>query len=163
MTFEEINALRQRVVDEAISWVGTPYIPEHHLKGFGCDCATIIAEVLIACGVIEREEIGHYGIHWWANAKEEKYMFRVIRHAQKTIEGISNRELEAKPGDIVLARVVGSRVFNHAGLVVKWPLIVDAIVPKARRVNAAKCCMWVNAEVAVFNPFHKFEVAACSE
>ena len=34
------DALRERVVAEALSWLGTPYAHRQRLKGVGVDCAS---------------------------------------------------------------------------------------------------------------------------
>lgn len=151
--------MRDNLVNAALSWVGTPY---HHgacVKGAGCDCATLVYAVLRECGLIEQEDIGHYGPDWFAHTGEEVYMRRVLRHAYKTAEGISYATLDAKPGCIVLTKhSTSSRVYNHAGIVIKWPMIVHAIHPKVAQVDASKHGMWAFHEVAVLDPVAKLEM-----
>jgi NlpC/P60 family putative phage cell wall peptidase len=156
---DEIATLRAAVVAEARSWIGTPYRAGNAVKGAGCDCASLIAAVMFACGVFEPEEIGFHGAHWWANGGEEKYMFRLRRHARKMVEGIAYATLEARPGDIALVRVAGSELYNHGGIVTKWPRVVHNVGPSAVEVNASNdCCgTWANQQVAIFDPFKKFE------
>jgi cell wall-associated NlpC family hydrolase len=152
MTQEEA---RRSVVDEARRWIGTPYVEAARVRGQGCDCASLIAEVLTACGIIPREDLGFYGTGF-AHGEKGNYMFRLMRHAKKTMDAISRYGTEVNPGDIVLVRV-HSRFFNHGGIVTKWPLLVHAIRPEVEEINAANdCCgMWAFQEIAVFNPYFR--------
>lgn len=49
------KATRQVVVDEALSWVGTPYHDMACLKGVGVDCAMLVFGVAKAVGLTELE------------------------------------------------------------------------------------------------------------
>ena len=148
-----IIELRSAVVAEARSWIGTPYHEGGRKKGVGCDCVTLIAEVLLACGIVSNADIEFFGRHWWVNAKEETYMLRLLRHAAKTIEAVSYPTLNAQPGDIVMVRALDSRVYNHGGIVTRWPLIVHAIGPQVEETDASTHNMWAFKTVAVLDPY----------
>ena len=150
--------MRGRVVGEARSWIGTPYRHGNATKGAGADCASFVMAVMMACGIVSEDEIEHYGFHWWVNATEQVYMTRVLRHAKLIVEGVSFPTLEAQPGDVALVRVMDSRLYNHGGIVTKWPRLVHAISPAVEEVNASTDCsgMWANQQVAIFDPFTKF-------
>jgi NlpC/P60 family putative phage cell wall peptidase len=151
--------LRDKIIAEARTWIGTPYVLGACVRGAGADCATFIYGVLHALGMINDETIGHFSPDWFAHTDEEIYPRRLLRHAFKTAVGISYTTLETQPGNIVLTRhSTSSRVFNHAGIVVKWPHLIHAIDPCITEVNATQHSMWCNREVAVFDPVAKFEL-----
>jgi cell wall-associated NlpC family hydrolase len=153
--------LRSQFVAEALTWVGTPYREAGHVKGkgvgSGVDCATFIAECLIACGLASRDELKIYGSHeWWVHHPERKlYMIGVMRQAALVIEGVAWRSLKAQPGDIVLAKVATGRAYNHGGIVVEWPKIVHAMLPIVSVCDATRDPRWAGQAIMVFDPFAK--------
>jgi cell wall-associated NlpC family hydrolase len=160
----DVSAERSSFVAEARTWLGTKYRHGSHIKGCGCDCATFIGEVLVARGLVKREELGIYGSpDWFHHEHAERYMFGLIRHAAKTVEAVAWRSLIASPGDIVLARVARSKLYNHAGIVVQWPLIIQAISPEVCERDASRDPLWAGRQVAVFDPFARFLELASPE
>jgi NlpC/P60 family putative phage cell wall peptidase len=151
----ETDFLRREIVAEARTWIGTPYHYGGQVKGAGCDCATLLLCVWRTCGIIHDEELGVYAGDWYCNTTEEKYMRRVLRHAHKVAEAVSYTTLEAKPGNIVLTRAAGSRVFNHGGIVVNWPRVIHAIDPSVEECDASTHRLWAYKTVAVFDPWEK--------
>jgi cell wall-associated NlpC family hydrolase len=149
--------VREQVVLEARSWKGTPYRLGQGLKGAGVDCARIIAEVFIACGIWQREDFGVFSHDWFQHTREEKYMFRLLRRATKTMEGASYVSTLADPGNIVLSKVAGSKVYNHGGIVTKWPYVIQAVFPDVNEVNVTSDPLWCPQQVVIFDPFRKPE------
>ena len=157
---------REANVHEAQSWLGTPYHVGARVKGAGVDCATFLFAVYKECGLVPAEEEGVFTSDvqhpdWWAHTSEEKYMFRIIRHAHKVVEAISYATLDAKPGNIVLSRAAGSRVYNHGAVVVRWPMVIHAVDPVVEVVDASTNWMWSFQTVAVFDPFEPLEKKQC--
>lgn len=146
---------RQAMVREALSWRGTPYVLGGRVKNAGVDCATLIAEVLIACGLAERDELGVYSHDWFHHSETDRYMLRLLRHANKTMELIAYRSTVILPGNIILTRVADSRVWNHGAIVTAWPKLVHATRPGVQEVDASRHPMWSHQEIAVFDPFAK--------
>lgn len=146
---------RAAVVAEARSWIGTPYVLQARVKGAGVDCASLIAEVLIASNLAEREELGVYSHDWFHHSENERYMLRLLRHAAKTMEAVAYRSTEILPGNLVLTRAARSRVFNHGGIVTKWPFLVHAVAPGVEEIDASRHEMWTYQTIAVFDPFSK--------
>lgn len=145
--------LRQRIVQEALSFVGTPYHLGGRVKGAGVDCATLVFLTYLHCGLIPNEDLGVFQHDWYCHAKEETYLMRILRHAYKTAEAVTFRSMtEAKPGDIVLVKAARSRLYNHGGIVIRWPRIVHAITPKVQETDASTCPMWANKTVLIFSP-----------
>lgn len=146
---------RSALVHQARSWIGTPYVLGARVKGAGVDCASLIAEVLIAANLAEREELGVYSHDWFHHSENERYMLRLLRHAAKTMEAVAYRSTRILPGNIVLTRAARSKVFNHGGIVTAWPHIVHAIAPAVEEIDATRHEMWTYQTIAVFDPFAK--------
>jgi cell wall-associated NlpC family hydrolase len=147
---------RTEFVSIAHSWLGTPYGPLGAMrKGCGCDCATFLLGSLIEAGLVTEDKLGIYSGDWWAHTTDERYMLRVLRHAAKIAEGIAYATSEAKPGDLVLTRTVGSHVYNHGGIVVEWPVIIHAIHPAVQQADASRHPLWAYHEVGIFDPWAK--------
>lgn len=145
--------LRSAIVSEARSWLGTPYHLGACLKGAGCDCATLLLGIYQACGLIGEEELGVFSGDWFHHASREEYMMRVLRHAYKVAETTCYRSTQALPGNIVLTRTPGSRLYNHGCLVLDWPHVVHAIHPGVMEIDASRDPMWAFEQIAIFDPF----------
>jgi cell wall-associated NlpC family hydrolase len=149
---------RAALVAAAKSWIGTRYVKGARLKGVGCDCATFLGEILIAAGLATSAEVygglGVYHMDWFHHAAEERYMLRILRHAQKAMEGVACKSSRIDPGNLILARVAGSKKYNHGGIVLSWPLIAHALHDGGvQEADATRHPMWAHHEVAVFDPF----------
>lgn len=112
--------MRQRVVQEARSWIGTPYHHRAQVKGAGVDCAMLPYAVYRALGLMGEEEFGNYPTEWHLHHDEERYLAIVGAHA---------REIEAAevgPGDFVIWKF--GRAFSHGGIVTAWPRVVHSYI-----------------------------------
>jgi cell wall-associated NlpC family hydrolase len=144
---------RSEAVPIARAWKDTPYVKGGRVLGAGCDCATLLAEYLIAIGASEREGLGVYSHDWFCHVSEERYMFALMKHAQKTLETVAAGSPEAKPGDLVLFRVARSRVFNHGAIVLEWPRIIHAVHPRVAEASATLHPLTAHMQMAVFSPW----------
>lgn len=109
---------RAKVVEEAKSWLGTPYHPHGRIKGSGVDCAMLPAEVYEAVGLIPRVVPEHYPIDWHMHRNDEKYMDTVTGHAFRTDNLF--------PGNFILYK--WGRCFAHGAIIVAWPVVIHAFV-----------------------------------
>ena len=117
--------MRQQVVSEALSWVGTPYVSNGMIKGKrgGTDCAMYPLAVYSACGYIPKEfDPRPYSPSWHLHQNVEMYMEHV-RSFSKEVAGPPGRE--PLPGDFVMFRI--GKLFAHGAIITKWPMIVHAI------------------------------------
>jgi cell wall-associated NlpC family hydrolase len=115
----DLDPRRQRVLDEAESWLHTPYHPHGRVKGAGCDCLTFLAEVYEQAGIISHVDLPFYRPDRMLHSHEELYLEGVLEHG---------REVETpEPGDVVLYK--WGRIFAHAGIVFDWPRILHANAP----------------------------------
>jgi cell wall-associated NlpC family hydrolase len=111
---------RKAVCDEAKSWLLTPYHHMARVKGAGVDCATLLAEVYHAAGLIDHSlAISYYPPDWALHRDEERYLQIVIAHMREISEE------EALAGDVVLYKI--GRAFAHGGIILAWPQIIHAV------------------------------------
>jgi NlpC/P60 family putative phage cell wall peptidase len=128
------SAQRAAVVAEARSWLGTPYHHAARLKGVGCDCLTLLAEVFARAGMVAPIELPHYPPDWHLHRGAERYALGVLRHAAE-VEG------PPLPGDIVLWRF--GRAFSHGAIVVQWPLVIHAYLRQRVQLEDALHARWL--------------------
>lgn len=119
---------RAAVVDEAHTWLRTPY---HHmgdgeqragrqLKGIGIDCAQILIETYSAVGVIDWFSTGKYGRDWMSHNADERYVSFIAKYAEQ----YDWREEPIQPADIAVWKFGLS--FSHGGIVTEWPHVIHA-------------------------------------
>jgi len=115
-------SVRDRIVEEAYTWIGTPYHVGACLKDIGVDCAQLIAGVGVACDVLHRDQV-------------DAVPFYHIGTAAHTKTGILARELsrcgfqrkrvvQVVPGDILTFRT--GMDDGHIGIVVQPDRLVHA-------------------------------------
>jgi NlpC/P60 family putative phage cell wall peptidase len=155
---EPEDARRDRIVQVARSWIGTPYRLGARVKGAGCDCATLLLEVYRECGLIQDEQLGVFAGDWWLHTTEEKYLLRLLRHAFKVAETVAVRSTKAEPGVIVLTRAGGSRVFNHGGIVTAWPRVIHTGREGVEEIDASRHPMWTGHVITIFDPLGASDV-----
>ncbi|HEY2178091.1 MAG TPA: hypothetical protein VGH15_05865 [Caulobacteraceae bacterium] len=128
-----MSDVREAVVAEARSWVGTPYrhmgggeqIAGRRLKGVAVDCAQILVEVYAAAGVIAWFSTGRYPHDWMMHQGEERYVGFIERFADE----FDPAGQDPEPGDVVVWRF--GRTYSHSGIVTAWPRVVHAYAPYA--------------------------------
>lgn len=105
---------RAAVVDEAKSWIGTPYRGWSCLKGAGVDCGQLLYGVFRACELVPALEL------------PKDYSLQVAQHRASTeyIDILAQYfheipEEEVKPGDVVVYKL--GLAYAHAAIVVTWP------------------------------------------
>jgi len=153
---EELEHRRQ-VVEEARSWIGTPYLRGGRIKGGGADCASLLYFVYKSCGLVDEndEEIGHHSSDWWQHTKEEKYLLRVLRHAYKVAEAVAYYTLNPLPGNLLLSKAALSKVYNHGAIVTEWPFAVHAMDMGVEEIEIWRHPVWSHQIVTVLDPWEK--------
>lgn len=104
------------VVEEARTWLGTPYHHQGRIKGVGVDCAMILCDVFHAAGLIPYIDPRPYPPDWHMHRSEERYLSWVEKYA----DPVETPE----PGDVALYRF--GRTISHGAIVVAWPTIIHA-------------------------------------
>lgn len=125
---------QSRVLAVARSWLGTPYHPGGRVKGAGCDCLTLLAEVYSEAGVLPRLHIPYYPRDWHLHRGAERYMEGVLRYAHEI-------EHPPQPGDIALWKF--GRCYSHGAIVVQWPKIIHAYCGRACTEEDASSARWL--------------------
>jgi NlpC/P60 family putative phage cell wall peptidase len=112
----EVARLRHAVIEEADSWIGTPFHHAARIKGAGVDCLMLLAEVYERAGVAGHIDPPFYVPDWHLHRDAERYMEGLLRYA---------RPIDApEPGDIALFRF--GRTFSHGAIVTEWPRLIHA-------------------------------------
>jgi cell wall-associated NlpC family hydrolase len=151
----EVSEWRSWVVTEARGWIGTPYELNQMAIGAGVDCARFIYAVYNKCGLIPDEKIGIFGHDFGCHTNDESYIFRMLRHASRVAEAVSFPSLKAKTGNVALMRNVGSRVYNHGGIVTDWPKLIHAAPDQVKEIDASTHWLWSGKVVQLFDPWEK--------
>jgi cell wall-associated NlpC family hydrolase len=108
---------RKLVVDEAMSWLGTPWHHEARLKKAGVDCGMFILEVFEKCNLIPHIEPVHYSRDFMLHRNEEWYLKTVLMFGYE-ING------DFLPGDVALFK--HGRIFSHGAIIKEWPMIIHS-------------------------------------
>jgi len=107
--FAELWALhmREKIVAEAKSWIGTPYHNCADVKGVGCDCGMLLVRVFVDLRIVEAFDPRPYAHDWHLHRGEERYLEALLSRAVKVET--------PKPGDVMLFRV--GRCYSHGAIV----------------------------------------------
>jgi len=110
---------RSAVIEEAQSWIGTPYHHQGWLKGIGTDCAFLLIAVYHKVGLIPWIDPRPYPMDWHFHRDEERYLGWVKKYAYQ-VES-------PQPGDIALYKF--GRVVSHGAIVTEWPHMIHSVNP----------------------------------
>jgi cell wall-associated NlpC family hydrolase len=147
---------REAAVAVAASFLKTPYILGGRVKGAGVDCGTLLALYLQECGFCKKgdfDDVGIYHHDWFQHDRTERYLLRLMRHAPKILDTICRGTVDAKPGTLALFRVVGSKIFNHGGIITHWPFMINAIQPCVKEINCVNHWLTGQREMVLFDPW----------
>ena len=108
--------MRERVIAEAESWLGTPFHHEARVKGAGVDCLMLLAEVYERAGIVGHVEVPHYPPDWHLHQSWERYLDGLLGYAREVAA--------AQPGDVALFKF--GRAFSHGAIVTEWPWLIHA-------------------------------------
>ena len=112
------SSVRQAIVAEARTWLGTPHEHACRVKGAGVDCAMFLAEVFHAVGLVDQVEVEAYPHDWHLHQDEEIYLKVVERYAHQVDRAAP------LPGDILLYKF--DLAISHGAIVVEWPMIIHS-------------------------------------
>lgn len=125
MTEDEVASLRSKIVSEARSWIGTPYVSNGMIKGprGGTDCGMFPVAVYASVGLVPKEfDPRPYPAEWHVHRSEEKYVEYILRFASE-VDGPPMRLPLA--GDFVMFKI--GQVMAHGAIVTDWPHIIHAV------------------------------------
>ncbi len=112
---------RRLAVEEALTWIKTPYLSGQMVKGAGCDCLTLLAGTFINAKLVEPFVVPRYSADWFYNQSEETYLNGLLDYCVEQPE-----DYKPLPGDALLWKF--GKCYSHGALVVEWPIIIHAYV-----------------------------------
>ncbi|HOQ37934.1 MAG TPA: NlpC/P60 family protein [Acetivibrio sp.] len=112
--------LREAVIKEAMTWLGTPYHRGAKLKGVGVDCGQFLIGVYENVGYLKPGECnpGYYPHEIHLHRAEERYLEYILKYCNKVDE--------PQPGDIAMFRFGKSS--SHSAIVIEWPRVIHSYV-----------------------------------
>lgn len=116
MLLHEETELRARIVQEAKTWVQTPWHHQGRVKGIGVDCAQLLIGVYAWVGIIRDFEPEHYGIDWAFHRDEPRFLTQLLEHCIRVRAPL--------PGDIALYTY--GRHASHGGICLGDGLLLHA-------------------------------------
>ena len=114
--------LREQIVAEAESWLGTPYQHGGKVRGRegAVDCLMLAVAVYQAVGLVPEDfEPRPYAFEWFLHHSEELYLQGLEQYAHRVECG--------EPGDMAMFQM--GRTVAHGAIVVGEDLIVHAYRP----------------------------------
>ena len=110
--------VRQQIIQEALSWLKTPWHHATCVKGAGVDCVGLLRGVFNAVGLthIEESDMPVYPPDIMLHRNEETVLAGLTRYAHEIETPLT--------GDVVVWKF--GRIFAHAGIVIEWPRIIHA-------------------------------------
>lgn len=111
-----MEAWRTAVIDEAKTWLRTPWHHAARIKGAGVDCGQFIIMTYINAGLVPPFETGDYPADWMLHQEGERYLGWVEKYL--------DRVDVPQPGDVAAWRF--GKCFSHGAIVLDWPLVIHA-------------------------------------
>jgi cell wall-associated NlpC family hydrolase len=120
---------RARVIEAALSWVGTPYRQLGYTKGpqGAVDCSMLLVAALVEGRVFEPFDPRPYSPTWFLARSEEKYL--------AWLGTIGEQTETPQPGDVMVFHY--GRCYAHSGIIIDDNYIVHAFADqrKCRRTE----------------------------
>ena len=104
---------RQTIIQEALTWQGTPFANRARVKGVGTDCAGFLAGVAENARVTGKVNITPYSWQHMLHSNEEIFIQFLDNLAREIPES------DVQPADIVLYKC--GKTYSHAAIIIEWP------------------------------------------
>ncbi|HHL42116.1 MAG TPA: peptidase P60, partial [Hellea balneolensis] len=115
-----MSTLRDEVIAEALSWVGTPYQHQMSIKKHGCDCLGLVRGIWRTLYGVEPETVPPYTPSWAEPGDDE-----ILKSAcERLMEPLALGDV--KPGDVLLFRMRPGCPAKHMAILVAPNIIVHA-------------------------------------
>ena len=125
---------RAKLVEIALTWVGTPYHHHARVKGHGVDCATLLVCAAQEAGLIEEMVLPEYAPQWHLHRSAQMYLATILKICREVPP-------PPLPGDVAIWQF--GRCFSHGAIVIEWPRIVHACIGDAVRIADVSKCAWL--------------------
>lgn len=113
---------RSKVLEEAKSWIGTPFMHHTLHKGLGVDCGMFIMGVFSNIGLVKKEIPKFYPEDWAFHKPEGEKFDSAVK---KNCTEIKKEDL--KPGDVILYKF--GKCLSHASIFVEDDIIIHSEKP----------------------------------
>jgi cell wall-associated NlpC family hydrolase len=119
---------RQAIVEEALSWNGTPYVHRQRCKLVGTDCVGFPLGVCINLGLVPATvEIPYYSVQWHMHQREELLLKTIMQF------GCQEKPFASMlPGDLLVFKI--GFVCSHTGILLENNMFVHAFCPYPSQV-----------------------------
>lgn len=131
---------RLAVIEEARTWLGTPYHHQGRIKGIGTDCAMILCEVYEKVGVIPFVDPTPYPPDWHLHRDSERYMGWLYQYCRETDD--------PQPGDVALWKF--GRCFSHGGIIMDSDHVIHSYLGVGVVIEAFSSSIFANRSVKYF-------------
>lgn len=108
--------IRDLIIEEAMTWLRTPWQHAQACKHAGVDCGRLLIEVYANVGLIERFTPDYYPQDFALHCNEERFLQNIERYATEV--------LTPEKGDIAMWK--WGRCYSHAAIVIDYPVIIHA-------------------------------------
>ncbi len=110
----------ERIIALARAWIGTPYQHQASCRGAGCDCLGLIRGVWREMYGEEPEAAPPYSMDWAQDEAKELMRDAARRHL------VEIDLAEARPGDVLMFRMLRNGPARHAGILSGHGKIIHA-------------------------------------
>ncbi len=119
--FPDSPTIRQQVIEEARSWLKTPFHHQSMIKNVGVGCGTFLIGVYGSLGVPvpSVESLGHFPRDWHQHTQEERYLNILLQY--------SKRVDSPQSGDMVIFKTRDGLVHGHSAVVIQWPMVIHVL------------------------------------
>lgn len=118
-----MNSIRERIIAEALSWVGTPYHDHACLKGVGVDCARLLEGVAKGVELIPQDwEAPLYHPNGYLHKADNVMLDTIL-----ALGGVQVSAWSAEPGDILLFQMPNTLAYGHAGILLPERRFIHAV------------------------------------
>lgn len=111
--------IRQIIVNEAMTWLKTPWHHQANIKNVGVDCCQLIIEVYKSCNLLTQDfNVQNYAKDWHLHRTEQMFLFYVYQHCIKVDKALK--------GDIALFSF--GRTISHGGIMINDNEVIHAFI-----------------------------------
>ncbi len=125
---EEEASARRIFIEEAFTWVGTPFRDCADVKGpnGAVDCAMLLVRCAVDTGLVPAFDPRPYSPRWHVHRGEEKFTNILLALGCREIEGKPGLpgEALAKPGDVLVWQF--GRCYGHGAIIVNREEVVHS-------------------------------------
>jgi cell wall-associated NlpC family hydrolase len=129
-----------KLIEEALTWLDTPYHHQACLKGVGVDCVNLIVAVGQEAGVLGAVVIEPYNLQWQLHSRDELLLNQLKKYGCRSVELVDPELIE--PGLIVTFKY--GRADSHAGITIGNGEFIHAAIDYGRVVRSPISGLFLN-------------------